>query len=254
MIARLEYPDIIALVFSRRNMLTEIKVKLGAMENRYFLKGAKPISLQVDTGMHGDEIGVIPSVKDVLKSHLSQLETLLYIPEVSPSAVKMGTRKNAQGNDINRKFIEGTSDQEANLTMDIIRCLKPAVCVSFHEDPKRLYIYDAGRFSLEGSASLATLREEVQTLGVPLLTGIDDERDSALGIDFSHGYRHFPLKTQTGEKGFLGSWALSSNLAERALTIEIPANLEPGLKDKVVDSVFRNLMINLLENKEKNAE
>lgn len=229
-------------------MLTEIKVKLGTAENTYFLKGVKP-SLEVDTGMHGDEQGVIPSVKDVLGSHLPQLETLLYIPEVSPSAVKLGTRKNAQGHDINRTFIEGTSDQEASLTMDIIRRLEPAVCVSFHEDPEKLYIYDAGELSLEGSKSLATLREEVRTLGIPLLSGMDDEADPALGIDFSKGYRHFRLETQTGDKGFFGSWALSHGLAKRALTIEIPANLEPGLKDKVVDSVFRNLVINLLEKK-----
>ena len=202
--------------------------------------------MQVDTGMHGDESGVIPSVRDVLDSHLSQLNSLLYIPEVSPSAVKLGTRNNAQGHDINRSFIEGTSDQEARLTMDIIRRLEPAVCVSFHEDPERLYIYDAGKFSLEGSMSLAALREEVRTLGVSLLSGIDDEADPALGIDFSKGYRHFPLETQTKKMGFFGSWALSHGLTKRALTIEIP-NLEPGLKDKVVDSVFRNLVINLLE-------
>lgn len=230
-------------------MLTEIKVKSGVIENSYFLKGDKPISLQVDTGMHGDEQGVICSVKDVLDSHLSQLETLLYIPEVSPSAVKLGTRENAQGHDINRSFIEDTSDQEARLTMDIIRRLEPAVCVSFHEDPERLYIYDAGDLSLEGSQSLATLREEVRTLGVPLLSGMDDEADPALRTDFSKGYRHFPLATQTSDKGFLGSWALSHGLAKRALTIEIPADLESGLKDKVVDSIFRNLVINLLENK-----
>lgn len=226
-------------------MLKEIKVKLGTTENTYFLKGVKPL-LEIDTGVHGDERGVIPSVKDVLDSHLSRLETLLYIPEVSPSAVKLGTRENAQGNDINRNFIEGTLDQEANLTMDIIRRLEPAVCVSFHEDPKSLYIYDSGELDLEGSESLATLREEVRTLGVPLLSGIDDP---ALGIDFSKGYRHFSLATQTPDKGFFGSWALSHGLAKRALTIEIPADLEPGLKDKVVDSVFRNLVINLLEKK-----
>ena len=31
--------------------------------------------------MHGDESGVIPSVRDVLDSHLSQLNSLLYIPK-----------------------------------------------------------------------------------------------------------------------------------------------------------------------------
>lgn len=230
-------------------MLTEIKVESGGVKNKYFFKGAKPVSLEVDTGMHGDEKGVIPSVKDVLNSHLPQLETLLYIPEVSPSAVKLGTRVNAKGNDINRSFVDDTADEEARLTMEIIRDFTPAICMSFHEDPNRLYIYDAGKFSLEGSETLATLREEVQTLGVPLLNGIDDEGDPALGIDFSKGYRHFRLETQTGDKGFFGSWALFHGLAKRALTIEIPANLELGLKDKVVDSVFRNLVINLLENK-----
>ena len=228
-------------------MLKEINVKLGSIENRYFLKGVKPISFQVDTGMHGDEKGVIPSVRDVLNSNLTQLETLLYIPEISPSAVKLETRTNAQGNDINRSFIEGTTDQEAQLTMDIIRRFKPAVCVSFHEDPERMYIYHAGGLSLEGSEHLAILRDEVQTLGVPLLSGVDDGSDPALGMDFSEGYRHFPLETQTQDKGFFGSWALSHGLTKRALTIEVPANLEPGLKDKVVDSVFRNLVINLLE-------
>ncbi len=228
-------------------MLREINVKLGSVENRYFLKGVKPVSLQVDTGMHGDEQGIIPSVRDVLNSNLPQLETLLYIPEVSPSAVKLGTRTNAQGNDINRSFIEGTADQEAQLAMDIIRSLEPAVCVSFHEDPERLYIYDAGGLSLEGSGHLAILRDEVQTLGVPLLSGVDDGSDPALGMDFSKGYRHFPLETQTQDKGFFGSWALSQGLTKRTMTVEIPANLAPGLKDKVVDSVFRNLVINLLE-------
>lgn len=227
-------------------MLTEVKVKLGTTENIYFLKGVKPL-LEIDTGMHGDERSVIPSVRDVLDSHLPKLQALLYIPELSPSAVKLGTRENAQGNDINRNFIERTSDREASLIMHIIRSLEPAVCVSFHQDPKSLYIYDAGELSLEGSESLATLREEVRTLGVPLLSGMDDEADPALGIDFSKGYRHFPLETQTKDKGFFGSWALSHGLAKRALTIEIPADLEPGLKDKVVDSVFRNLVINLLE-------
>ncbi len=227
-------------------MLREIQVESGGVKNKYYLKGVKSISLQVDTGMHGDGKEVIPVVKDVLDTHLSQLKSLLYIPEVSPSAVKLGTRINEQGNDINRSFIESTTDQEAQLVMDIIRRLEPAVCVSFHEDPDRLYIYDAGGLSLEGSEHLAILRDEVQTLGVPLLSGVDDGNDPALGMDFSKGYRHFPLETQTKDMGFFGSWALSHGLTKRALTVEIPANLVPGLKDRVVDSVFRNLVINLL--------
>jgi len=228
-------------------MLREIQVELDGVKNKYYLKGIKPVSFEIDTGMHGDEQGVIPSVKDVLDSHLPQLKSLLYIPEVSPSAVKLGTRTNAQGNDINRSFIEGTLDEEARLIMEIVRSCEPALCVSMHEDPERLYIYDAGELSLEGSESLATLREEVQTLGVSLLSGMDDEADAALRTVFSNGYRHFPLATQIKDKGFFGSWALSSGLAQRAITVEIPANLEPGLKNKVVDSVFRNLVIRLLE-------
>ena len=144
-------------------MLREIQVELDGVKNKYYLKGIKPVSFEIDTGMHGDEQGVIPSVKDVLDSHLPQLKSLLYIPEVSPSAVKLGTRTNAQGNDINRSFIEGTLDEEARLIMEIVRSYEPALCVSMHEDSERLYIYDAGELSLEGSESLATLREEVQT-------------------------------------------------------------------------------------------
>ena len=79
-------------------MLREIDVKLGSIENRYFLKGVKPISLQIDTGMHGDEKEVIPVVKDILDTHLPKLKSLLYIPEISPSAVKLETRTKPQRN------------------------------------------------------------------------------------------------------------------------------------------------------------
>lgn len=224
-------------------MFIEIVKKSGSIQNRFLLKGRAP-ELEIDCGMHGDEKGVIPLVEAAIFAHLSELPDTLYIPEMSPSAVMQGTRLNAQGDDINRSFLDDSRDSEAQLVMDVLRNYKFKKTVSFHEDRDDFcYVYDAGGESLEGTSALENMRSQMQSLGVELLDGIDDPADATLGNLFSRGYKHFPVETQKGDSGLSGSWLLSHGVTEKALTVEIPMHLDADVKEKLVDIFFKSLII-----------
>lgn len=222
-------------------MLREIIKTSGGTRNTFFLKGNEP-GLEIDSGMHGDEKGIIDPLVAVLAEHLPQLPSLLFIPRISPSAVELGTRTNVRGIDMNRNFSDESQDPEVRLIMEALKDHRFKKAVSFHEDPEYFYVYDAGDANLENTEALEKMRREIESLGVELLDGVDDEGDSALGNLISRGYRYFLPETQTDSGGFFGAWALSKGITQRALTVEVPAKLIPADKKRVVDIVFRHLI------------
>jgi len=86
--------------------------KYSANGITYWIKGKNP-NLLISSGMHGDEYQVIDLVFKYLRKNYRELPDFLYIPHLSPSAVKKGTRKNKFGHDLNRSFLKRATDKEA---------------------------------------------------------------------------------------------------------------------------------------------
>jgi hypothetical protein len=209
----------------------------------YWVKGEKPRFI-FHSGTHGDEFEVIDSTYRSLNQYSSRLGNFIYIPQVSPSAVAQKTRRNAEGIDLNRHFFEGTHSQEAQAIMEISKNFPGSVCISFHEDPDQtnFYLYDTGG-DLEGSKELDSLKAEIKGLGIGFLNGIDDPDDPALGYEFADGYRSFPCEDSGAFAGSFSSWGTSAGVVKRVLVPEIPGKASFSQKDKIVDSLFRHLVL-----------
>jgi len=61
----------------------------------YFLSGNNP-QLLIVSGTHGDEFAIISSLDEIIQKYIDDLVPFMYIPELSPSAVRQKTRTNSQ--------------------------------------------------------------------------------------------------------------------------------------------------------------
>lgn len=218
--------------------------ELNGVENESFARGEKP-GLLILSGKHGDEYEVIGCVKEVIAENIERCPSFLFIPKVSPSAVRRRRRTNEEGKDINRMFCNGTKSAEVRLIFKILDGRQFSTCLSFHEDPEssQFYLYDVFGPNLEGTNILKKLRKEVKSLGLGLLNSVDDPDDPVLGNIFKDGYKHFlSQKPYTNIDGTFSSWAFSKGIIERYLNPEIPGKIPLGLKKKVVEAVFDNLI------------
>lgn len=208
--------------------------------DRYLQIGEKPNFL-ILCKTHGDEPEVGDCVDDYIKEHISDLPTFLYIPEVSPTAVKLGTRKNANGLDLNRNFFSNSPDHEMQFIVNLLKKYQFNTVITFHEDPELdvFYMYDAYGENLEGTETLQKMREEIKGLGVGLLNGIDDPNDPTLGDTFIDGYKFYGKDDVDPTSGFLASWAYSEGIIKRFLNPEIPGKLDIKTKRKIVDIIFK---------------
>jgi len=204
----------------------------------YFISGDNP-KLLICSGIHGDEYGVVRSVRAFLEAHAAVLPPFVYIPEISASAIALGTRANQDGDDLNRCFLDDTASAEARATMDIVRQCGCMVCFSFHEDPEHgaFYMYDNKTLPAD---VLHEFRECVTKTGIALFTGIDDAGDDLLGHEIEDGYKGDVDSSE--HPGPFESWLIESAGFSRVFGIEVPGSAPQETKDRIAATVCRCLV------------
>lgn len=192
----------------------------------------------IDSGTHGDEYEVIPIVKTCIEKYLDKLPDLLFVPEVSPSAVAMRRRRNKDGVDLNRSFMDQTPIEEAQNYMDLIGKYKLETLFSFHEDVTNedFYMYDS--FDLRGTEELLKFKKELLGQGIGLYSGLDDP-DPALRYQIEEGYCHFKIR----DDGTSSYWMAEKGVIQRIMEIEVPGKLSLEKKYFIVDAVFRHFVL-----------
>jgi len=203
----------------------------------YILRGSLP-TLMIWSGTHGDETEVTECVTSYIEKHQQDLPDYLYIPEVSPSAVKQKTRRNKHDRDLNRHFHDNTVDEEAIAVMEIVRPFSVPLGITFHEDPDRrtsFYIYDS---DVMDDTELARYRAIMAGSGAKLYTGIDDEADENLRLHVEKGYISTTIDPHEKEMGYSMNWLVEQKIAQRIFIPEIPGKGEMPLKHAIVNRVF----------------
>lgn len=218
-------------------MVKKTSVTLSGFE--YYIKGSIP-KLLIHSGTHGDEFEVIDLVQSALKKYESRLPDFLFVPKVSPSAVKLKTRFTANGHDINRNFFSDSDDREVVENIKLLKGYKFDLMVSFHEDPvsDEFYIYEQS-FTPGDNKKIIDFNLQLKAHGIRLLNGIDDLDDPSLGYQFVEGYRKFVAKKdEKNTGGHSTTWALTQGITKEALTPEIPGKLSLDKKELIVDNFF----------------
>jgi hypothetical protein len=210
--------------------------------NEYILNGENPRILFL-TLTHGNEKEVAECLKRALSEDKYKNLNYLYVPEVSPSATKLGTRENAWGSDPNRSFNDPTNPEVIRLGKILEGC-KFDICISFHEDPEsdEFYLYDCFGENLEGSEKLNAMRKEILDLGVGLLDGVDDPSDPTLGDTFHQGYHYFSYSAEGEDEGFSADWMYEHGYTNRYINPEIPGKLPIETKTKMVEILLKYLV------------
>ena len=213
----------------------------------YFVSSENP-KLLIHSGTHGDEGGVIQHVKAALEKYESLLPSFVFVPEVSPSAVKLKTRVNSKGNDLNRVFLSNSEDEEVRLNIEVIKDKKFDLFVSFHEDPEYsdYYVYDFG-YGEEKNKLVLEHNEFLKKQGVGLLNGVDDPTDPKLGYKFVDGYNKFAYVKKDVDSGNIAAWVLNRDIAKNCLFLEIPGKADYQTKEIIVDSFFREVILRSFE-------
>jgi hypothetical protein len=210
----------------------------------YFTKGDSP-TLLIHAGTHGDEYGVIESVRLAVKKYERSLPNFVYVPTVSPSAVAKRTRFNGEGVDINRNCFEESKVAEIEANFQIVADKKFELMVTFHEDPgpkADFYLYDIG-CGLGRKDSWNTFTDELRRIGVGLLNGEDDPGDPILDYTFENGYRYFPAPVEGHNGGSFDAWATRNGVVKRTLVPEIPGHLPQKKKNLIVDLFFKLFLL-----------
>lgn len=205
---------------------------------KYFQKGDTP-SLLILSGTHGDEFRVIESVTAYIDKNYSSLPDFLFVPEVSPSAVKRKTRLNCRNVDLNRIFTGTIHDEESTSLKEIIDPFHFHLCLSLHEDPDQhaFYMYDSGTFE---PSKLSQFKHSLLAAGVSLFSGIDDPDDPILGNMIKEGYYSInPTYDFSG--GFIMDYAIKNNICDRFITLEIPGKVDQE-ENKRITSVVMNAL------------
>lgn len=202
----------------------------------YHIRGNHPKFL-ILSGTHGDELEVTDCVTRYLDTHQSNVPDYVYIPELSPSAVRLKTRRNMYNHDLNREFIHNPTDPEVITAMNILEPFSFSLCIAFHEDPDRrtsFYMYDSHRLA---TVQLRVYRNLISQTGAKLFTGIDDPEDRKLSLLVEKGYVSTPILGTT-ETGFSMRWLIMDHKASRVFNPEIPSKANILLKQQLVDKMF----------------
>lgn len=214
---------------------------------KYHFKGTNPKLLLV-SGLHGDESEVVPIVEKVVEKYYEQLPDFLYVPAASPSALKLGTRKNGDGVDLNRSFKPGTTIPEAKALMGLWGQFVFELFIEIHEDPEFdvFYLYDGekqedNKYNILKTKKWANLQKDILALGVKLYNGIDDPEDPDLGYMVTNGYAHWPM---THNDHGAENWLMIDECrSKHVLCPEIPGKADLKTKSKIVDAIFRRLIL-----------
>lgn len=216
----------------------------------YLVKGKRP-RLLIHSGIHGDEYGVIASVKLAMEKYRELLPDFVFVPEVSPSAVERKQHINRDGVNLNRSFFDDSPIEEVRDNMEIIKKYAPFdLCVTFHEEPEYtdfyMYQYKCQKEDNDGidDSNWLAFKKDLDNLNIGLLNGIDDPNDPILGYKITDGYRYFPQpKGGYQETGELEYWAINRNLIHNILTPEVPTHLSSEKKNDLVDLFFRHFLL-----------
>ncbi len=210
----------------------------------YYIKGKNP-KLLIHSGTHGDEFEVIDLVKEAIVKYEDLLPDFLFVPYVSPSAVKHKIRFNSSGLDTNRIFFADTDEIEVMENIKILKHHTFDLFVSFHEDPEseEYYIYDSGLDKID-NIFVKQHNFFLRSNGIKLLNGLDDVNDPSLGYEFKDGYRKFIETNGMTNNGMTTVWAISEGIAKNCLVPEIPGLLDIKQKELIVDSFFLNVLCN----------
>lgn len=217
---------------------------LGQTQIPYFVSGDSP-TLLIHSGTHGDESGVIESVRMAVEKYEKQLPDFLYVPVVSPSAVAARKRANMDGLDLNRSFFDESRVSEVEANLSIGRGRKFDLMATFHEDPyweTTFYLYDIN-CSVGQSEAWKKFRDEIEELGLNLLNGPDDPKDPTLNYTFEEGYHYFSAAAEGYLGGSFDAWAIRNGVIKGALVPEIPGKLAQEKKNKLVDLFFRRFLV-----------
>jgi len=223
--------------------MTEKVIEHSGCRLRYFQKGERPVWL-IHTGTHGDELAVIGLVREYLSANEKKLPDFIWVPEVSPSAVRSGTRNNEHGLNLNRVFFEHPGEPEARANLELIKAHVFRSFITIHEDltTDKFYMYEHDDNS--GVPALRKLFSEVAALGVGFYEGLDDD-DPALCNLIRQGY--FSCRWQerppTGPDGtFEGYMGFHRAAGGKIITAEVPGLLPDDIRRAIVSLLFRYLL------------
>ncbi len=214
------------------------------MKIPYQKKGESPTML-IHCGTHGDEYGVIESVKMAIKKYDDRLPDYVFVPRVSPSAVAARTRNNAKDRDLNRVFLENSADEEVLANIQIMKKWQFERLVSFHEDSSKMnefYLYDIND-GIGESEGWKLFKNKVLGEGFELLNGVDDPNDPTLNYIFEDGYHLAIVFPEEYKVGSVDAWAMRSGLVKKSLIPEIPGQMNQSRKNKIVDLFFRHILL-----------
>lgn len=222
--------------------------EIASTKQRFCIKGNNPTILIV-SGTHGDEYEIVPFVEKAVIKYENQLSDFLYIPEVSPSAVSLKTRKNKEGLDINRSFFKEVESEEVLQMMQLWSKYKFDLFLTIHEDPAQdsFYLYDGmkaeyfNQLKLEGSPEFDSLRKDILNLGINLYTGTDDAADPHLSYQVLNGYAHWPMIHNDHSSDY---WLLvEKEIAKHVINPEIPGKISPDKKREIVHAIFKRILL-----------
>lgn len=210
---------------------------------KYFQKGDNP-ELLIHSGSHGDEWRVIQPLTNFILNNSNQLPDFIFVPEVSPSAIKKKTRRNKNNIDINRNFFDHSSDLEVVHNLQLIKKHNFNLCLSFHEDPEysEFYLYDSGQINDKYWQTFVSLLNKT---GLETLNGIDDPEDKDLGFTFVNGYFSFNHLEPNGDSGSMSDYLLSKQKTKRFIIPEVPSNSSQLQKEQIIELVFSELLNNI---------
>jgi len=200
--------------------------------------------LLIHSGTHGDESGVISPVREATINFVEKLPDFVFVPKVSPSAVRRRKRENANQRDLNRSFLKNTKEKEVLANMRIASRHKFDLCVSFHQDNEisKFYMYDSGRLDKN---ILNFFKRDLRKKRVDFFNGVDDPSDPTLNNKIKNGYislaRRRPIKD-----GTFGNWALANRRIKRMIEVEVPGRVGKRAKNAIVQSFFRDVILKII--------
>lgn len=213
---------------------------------RYYKQGTDP-RLLVHAKTHGNERDVALSVERYLASRAESMPDYIFVPEVSPSAARLGTRNNAAGHDVNRMFTDAACDMEVRANQTLMYNRAFDLFLSFHEDTDRTnewYFYDTD--DAPNDAGIRNLFARAAEAGITPYSGPDGTTDGAVVIRDGYFSEQWDGGGFTREAlaGQAPIYAVRKGIAKHAITLEIPGKAPQEVKDRLVAVIMEHFTAN----------
>lgn len=189
-------------------------------------------SVSISAGVHGDEPAAPWALLSIVRDGLLDPRFAYRIwPCTNPTGYQLGTRANAEGDDINRSFSRGGTTPESRAIVTATRDRRFVLSLDLHED------YEADGFYLYEPVVSDTL-----ALGPEIIAALDDaglpvqERVTELDLGYPEAAGYYP-RSERGRvlpdieeeialfKGLPYSLHLVRRAADRVMTFETPRRL-----------------------------